>query len=435
MRDTIAQTRFENVSTHSNDSLLARDKEKPSSTNEIVSLKRRVKKLEKRNRSRTHGLKRLYKVGLTARVESFGDEENLGEDASKQGRRINAIDADEDITLVNDDADKEMFDVDALNGEKVFVARQNENVVEESLCCLPVSIASITVTNSTLKKLLWLKLWLTLRAQQSQAKILLSESTELKQESTKKQKVDEDKDTSKLQSLMEVIPDEEEVAIDVVPLATESNVSASLENFNEIIIKVFKTAETTKFVRDFKSLAKEDDESLEKIKNGCKVPGNLKGKSSDTQYVTKSLDALSQKLDDENVSLEWQTTVVKPKLKTDSLQKKLKIIISENVNYHDPQWETSWIAWFISLRAFGTRSVLGLGRFIDSDLEVAFRRNTGFVRNLDGVDMLKRNHSTNLYIINLHKMAHASPNCPHGSCYSTTQVMLYGHQSLSHLQI
>ncbi|GJR84326.1 hypothetical protein Tco_0155111 [Tanacetum coccineum] len=337
-------------------------------------------------------------------VESSGDEEDLGEDASKQGRRINAIDADKDITLANDDADKEMFYVDALNGEKVFVARQNENVVEESLCCLPVSIASITVTNSTLKKLLWLKLWLTLRAQQSQAKILLSEKlfdkaftrvnmfvdfrtelvegssnragTELKQESTKKQKVDEDKDTSKLQSLMEVIPDEEEVAIDVVPLATESNVSASLENFNEIIIKVFKTAETTKFVRDFKSLAKEDDESLEKIKNGCKVPGNLKGKSSDTQYVTKSLDALSQKLDDENVSLEWQTTVVKPKLKTDSLQKKLKIIISENVNYHDPQWETSWIAWFISLRAFGTRSVLGLGRFIDSDLEVAFRRNT-----------------------------------------------------------
>ncbi|GJR90687.1 hypothetical protein Tco_0214698 [Tanacetum coccineum] len=37
----------------------------------------------------------------------------------------------EDITLVNDDADKELFDVDALNGEEVFVAWQNENVVEE----------------------------------------------------------------------------------------------------------------------------------------------------------------------------------------------------------------------------------------------------------------------------------------------------------------
>ncbi|GJU54872.1 hypothetical protein Tco_1228586 [Tanacetum coccineum] len=44
---------------------------------------------------------------------------------------------------------------------------------------------------------------------------------ELEQESIKKQKVDEDKETTELQSLIEVIPDEEEVAIDVVPLATK----------------------------------------------------------------------------------------------------------------------------------------------------------------------------------------------------------------------
>ncbi|GJT07111.1 hypothetical protein Tco_0841573 [Tanacetum coccineum] len=43
----------------------------------------------------------------------------------------------------------------------------------------------------------------------------------LEQESTKKQKVDEDKSTTELQSLMEVIPDEEEVAIDDIPLATK----------------------------------------------------------------------------------------------------------------------------------------------------------------------------------------------------------------------
>ncbi|GKE12195.1 hypothetical protein Tco_1415746, partial [Tanacetum coccineum] len=44
---------------------------------------------------------------------------------------------------------------------------------------------------------------------------------EFEQESTKKQKVDENKDTTEFQSLMEVIPDEEEVSIDVVPLATK----------------------------------------------------------------------------------------------------------------------------------------------------------------------------------------------------------------------
>ncbi|GJY40526.1 hypothetical protein Tco_0427796 [Tanacetum coccineum] len=52
---------------------------------EIDSLKMRVKKLEKKQKSRTHKLKRLYKVGLSAKVISSDDEASLGdqEDASK----------------------------------------------------------------------------------------------------------------------------------------------------------------------------------------------------------------------------------------------------------------------------------------------------------------------------------------------------------------
>nr|GEU82458.1 copia protein [Tanacetum cinerariifolium] len=73
----------------------------------IESLKRRVKKLEKRQSSKTHKLKRLYKVGLSTRVESFKDE-GLGEkDSSNQGRIID-IDADDDITLVSTH-DEQMF--------------------------------------------------------------------------------------------------------------------------------------------------------------------------------------------------------------------------------------------------------------------------------------------------------------------------------------
>nr|GEW03775.1 hypothetical protein [Tanacetum cinerariifolium] len=92
MRDTTAQTRFESVSKRSNDSLLIRGntlQTKTTQCNEIDSLKRRVKK--------------RYK--------------SLGEDASKQGRKINAIDSNDEITLVND-VDNEMFDVDDLGGEK-----------------------------------------------------------------------------------------------------------------------------------------------------------------------------------------------------------------------------------------------------------------------------------------------------------------------------
>ncbi|GJX98646.1 hypothetical protein Tco_0355665 [Tanacetum coccineum] len=43
----------------------------------------------------------------------------------------------------------------------------------------------------------------------------------LEQESIKKQKVDEDKETSELQRLIEIVPDKEEIVIDAIPLATK----------------------------------------------------------------------------------------------------------------------------------------------------------------------------------------------------------------------
>ncbi|GJY66982.1 hypothetical protein Tco_0469220 [Tanacetum coccineum] len=71
------------------------EKAKTVQDSEIASLKKKVKKLERRNKSRTPGLKRLRNVGLARRVES-SDEASLGdqEDASKQGRKIADIDAD-----------------------------------------------------------------------------------------------------------------------------------------------------------------------------------------------------------------------------------------------------------------------------------------------------------------------------------------------------
>nr|GEU29314.1 hypothetical protein [Tanacetum cinerariifolium] len=71
------------------------------------------------------------------------------------------------------------------------------------------------------------------------------------------------------------------------------------------------------------------------------------------------------------------------------------------------------------------------GQFCDADLEFAFRRNTCFIRDLDGVDMLKGNHSTNLYTINLHEMASASPICLMARA-TPTKSWLW-HQRLSHL--
>nr|GFA65791.1 retrovirus-related Pol polyprotein from transposon TNT 1-94 [Tanacetum cinerariifolium] len=58
-----------------------------------------------------------------------------------------------------------------------------------------------------------------------------------------------------------------------------------------------------------------------------------------------------------------------------------------------------------------SKVVCAMWQFYDSDLEVAFRRNACSVRNLEGVDLLKGDHSTNLYTINLHEMASALAIC------------------------
>nr|GEY10501.1 hypothetical protein [Tanacetum cinerariifolium] len=76
-------------------------------------------------------------------------------------------------------------------------------------------------------------------------------------------------------------------------------------------------------------------------------------------------------------------------------------------------------------------AILGFGQFCDSDLEAAFRRNVCFVKNLEGVDLLKGDRSTNLYTINIHEMASASPICLMARA-SYTKSWLW-HQRLSHL--
>ncbi|GJR75578.1 hypothetical protein Tco_0087943 [Tanacetum coccineum] len=127
------------------------EKTKTTQANEIASLKRRVKKLVKKRSSRTHKLKRLYKVSLSARVESSGDKEILGKDASKQGR-INDIDADEDITLVNvkDDVDKEMYDVSTVTGDEVF-AEQEVAAKEVNLTVDEVTLAQALAALKSVK--------------------------------------------------------------------------------------------------------------------------------------------------------------------------------------------------------------------------------------------------------------------------------------------
>nr|GFA97097.1 retrovirus-related Pol polyprotein from transposon TNT 1-94 [Tanacetum cinerariifolium] len=100
------------------------------------------------------------------------------------------------------------------------------------------------------------------------------------------------------------------------------------------------------------------------------------------------------------------------------------------LGFGDLQWGNILITrvYFVEGLGYNLSSV---GQFCDSDLEVAFRRNSCFIRNLVGVDLLKGDHSTNLYTINLHEMASASP-IGLMACSSSTKSWLW-HQRLSHL--
>nr|GEX85750.1 integrase, catalytic region, zinc finger, CCHC-type, peptidase aspartic, catalytic [Tanacetum cinerariifolium] len=78
------------------------------------------------------------------------------------------------------------------------------------------------------------------------------------------------------------------------------------------------------------------------------------------------------------------------------------------LGFGDLQWGNILITKVYFVEGLGHNLFL-VGQFCDSDLEVTFRRNACFVKNLEGVDLLKRDRSTNLYKINLHEMASASP--------------------------
>ncbi|GJT52244.1 hypothetical protein Tco_0978401 [Tanacetum coccineum] len=126
---------------------------KTAQAKEIASLKKRVKQLEKRKKSRTSGLKRLRKVGSASRVESSNDV-SLGaqEDASKQGRKIADLDADAEVTLIDETQeryDEEMlFDVqDDLQGEEVVA--EKEVAEKEVSAADPVTTAGEVVTTAS----------------------------------------------------------------------------------------------------------------------------------------------------------------------------------------------------------------------------------------------------------------------------------------------
>nr|GEU29544.1 uncharacterized mitochondrial protein AtMg00810-like [Tanacetum cinerariifolium] len=208
------------------------------------------------------------------RVESFDDNKDLGEDASKQ-KRINDIDADEGIALVSTHDDAEMFDTNQdLRGEEVFVAQQDKNIVEKEVDVAQIQVTTVVTTpiistdevtlaqeltelkhtkpKAKAKGIVFHEPEETYEAQKErsypvdeevtlklQAKFdkeqrlvgmmfdrafkrvntFVDYITELVEESSKKAKVEVTE--AELKQLVKIIPDEEGVAIDAIPLVVK----------------------------------------------------------------------------------------------------------------------------------------------------------------------------------------------------------------------
>nr|GEW89513.1 ribonuclease H-like domain-containing protein [Tanacetum cinerariifolium] len=142
--DRLKLTELMDLCTQLQSRVLALETTKANQALEIRSLKRRMKKLEKKTSKKTHKLKRLYKIGSSTRVESFEDS-GLGdqEDASKQGRMIDDLNANEGVTLVDETqgrSDQDMFDTSIFVNEEV-VAEKEVSTVD------PVPIVGEVVTS------------------------------------------------------------------------------------------------------------------------------------------------------------------------------------------------------------------------------------------------------------------------------------------------
>nr|GFC56845.1 hypothetical protein [Tanacetum cinerariifolium] len=117
--------------------VLSLEQIKTNQAAEIEKLEKRVKKLEGKKKRRTHGLKRLYKVGLTARVESFMEEEGMMNDEDLFG--VNDLDGDEVI-------------VDVITGENVeqdaTIAEKKVSAAADEVVTTAESVEGITAATT-----------------------------------------------------------------------------------------------------------------------------------------------------------------------------------------------------------------------------------------------------------------------------------------------
>nr|GFA25333.1 integrase, catalytic region, zinc finger, CCHC-type, peptidase aspartic, catalytic [Tanacetum cinerariifolium] len=104
--------------------------------------------------------------------------------------------------------------------------------------------------------------------------------------------------------------------------------------------------------------------------------------------------------------------------------------VAKIMGYEDYQIGNVTISQVCYVEGLG-HNLFSVRQFCDSDLEVAFRQHTCFIRNLDGVDLLTGSRGKNLYTLSIRDMMASSPICLLSKA-SKTKSWLW-HCRLSHL--
>nr|GEY66255.1 putative reverse transcriptase, RNA-dependent DNA polymerase [Tanacetum cinerariifolium] len=237
---------------------------KTTQAKEILSLKRRVKILEKKKKSRTHGLKRLYKIGLFAR-ERYDDQEMFDTDVLNDEEvvvediiaAITTVVSINDITLAQElveiktskpkERDQISFDeqearrLQAEIDEQDRLAKEKEKaqlIEDENLSWdnvqdmmdadyeLATRLHEEEQEELTIEEKSRLFVELMNKRKKHFAKLKAEDSKRagdnLDKGRSKKQKVEDDKEQEELKRWLKIIPDDgDDVTIDVTPLSID----------------------------------------------------------------------------------------------------------------------------------------------------------------------------------------------------------------------
>ncbi|GKC11829.1 retrovirus-related pol polyprotein from transposon TNT 1-94 [Tanacetum coccineum] len=104
--------------------------------------------------------------------------------------------------------------------------------------------------------------------------------------------------------------------------------------------------------------------------------------------------------------------------------------IAKIIDYGDYQMGNVTISQVYYVEEVG-HNLFSMGQFCDSDLKVAFRKRTCFIRDLEGVDILKGSRGSNLYTLSMENLLLSSPICILSKASKTKSWMW--HRKLSHL--